>query len=374
MKILLTYKSIFKASDLKLVRYFLLLILYIVLSCSFISIYAQTFTKTFSPVEDLTGAVGSCSTPGTENVSWYKLTVSGVGVLNTTSNTLSAITIELDNSCTGSSANLRLLQLRIKSPTGVCLPVYWGDNVSGNDATTSLSGTQRLTLVTPQFCTQYPNDANTGSGNSNGAYGAHYNNSGVDSPSNLQSTFNGVNANGDWQFIFSEGTVSEPCLKSIGLIFGDVSLHQAIDETSNGNTCATAIINMCRSSICGTTNGKNNEANSPGADQINDVNTTVFNNGTCAWNNANNNDTWVKFRAASTSMTVTVTGQTNQIQSIVVTNPSGDGSACPTLGTEWNYVSCPRDVIYTTTSGGEASHSHTFATVIGQYYYLVVDG
>jgi hypothetical protein len=361
------------ALKMKFFKYTFLLILYIILGFICLHANAQTFSRTWGSPEDLTGAVGSCATPGTEDLSWYKLTVAGVGVLNTTSNALTAITFTVDNSCTGTTANMKLVQLRIMAPDGTCAGVYYGDNASGLDATASLSGTQTMTLITAQNCTDYPNLARTGTGTNRGIFSAKYGTGAADTPTNLQTSFNGVNANGDWKFIFSEGTGSEPCLKFIGLTFGDVSVFNAVDETSNGETCATAI-NMCSRAACVSTNGRNNEANSPGADQVADVNTVNFNNGTCAWNNANNNDVWIKFQAASTSMNIDISSLDQSLQSVVVTHPTGDGSTCPTLGTEWNFVSCPRDAIYTSTSGANYNHNHSFSTTIGQYYYFVIDG
>ncbi len=364
----------FKVLKFELVKFGFLFILYLILAGLCVNLYAQTFTRTWGTSDDLSAAVGSCATPGVEDVSWYRLNVSGVGVLNSTTKALTAITIKLDNSCDAGSVSMRLIQLRVMSPTGTCAGVYYGDNAgAGADASINLSGTQTLTLITPQSCTNYPNSVNTGNGNVQGVFGAKFGNGTTDTPTNLQTTFNGVNADGDWKFIFSEGTASEPCLKSIALTFGDESIYNAFDATALGETCASAI-SMCRKAACLSTNGKNNEANSPGAEQVNDVNTTVFNNGNCAWNNANNNDTWVKFQAASTSVTISVSSLDYQLQSIVVTNPTGNGSVCPAFGTGWNYVSCPRDAVYGSIQGATMNHNHTFATTVGQVYYLVVDG
>lgn len=360
------YHRLKQIKVINLILFFLYLALFFSVFIS--DAFSQTFSATIGSTIDLTGANGSCATPGAGAPNVSSIAVSGVGTLSST-NALIKISVTLDNSCTGSTANLNLVSFRVMSPTGVCAGVYSGG------LSTSASGTNVINLVTPQSCINYPNSANstgsstTASGN-NGWFGAQF--SGV--PTDLTATYNGLAADGTWKIIFSESTTSEPCLVAASLTFGDPNSMAVQDQTANGNTCSSAIV-YCGLPFCAQTNGKTGELNSPGSNTgQGDVSVSTFNNGTCAWNANNNNDVWISFKAVSTSVCINISGLDQQLQSVVVTNPSGDGSTCVANGEQWNVVSCPRDMIYTTTAGTTKNQQHCFSTTVGNTYYLVVDG
>ena len=103
----------------------------------------------------------------------------------------------------------------------------------------------------------------------------------------------------------------------------------------------------------------------------------------CGWNAANNNDVWVRFNATTNGIIcIGISGLVQQLQSIIVTdaNADGDNSECTqaartnTNDPNWIVVSCPRDAIYTTTSGTNSNQQHCFQATAGKTYYLVVDG
>jgi hypothetical protein len=325
---------------------------------------AQTFNANIASPIDLTGANGNCSSPGS-GVNVVEIPVSDVGILNS-SNALNLISVTLSNSCTSGSVNLNLVQYRIMAPDGTCAGVYNGG------LTTTATGSHTINLVSPQPCLRNPNTANGtgGSEGSSGNYGffnAQFGGVGTD----LTSTFNGVDADGTWRIIFSESTSSEPCLEAASIRFGD---PETLNETGNGNTCASPI-NYVGGPLCAGTSGMTGELNSPGSNTgQGDITISTFANGSCEWNGNNNNDVWISFVASSTSVCISISGMAQNLQSIVVSNPTGDGSACPANGEGWNLISCPRNSIYTTTAGTQNNQQHCFSATVGNTYYLVVDG
>ncbi len=338
--------------------------------------YGQTFNSVIPSTIDLTGASGSCAAPGIGTPNLQSINVSGLGVLSATF-ALQEISVTVDNSCTGSSANLNNLQFRIQAPDGTCSAVYWGG------LSTLATGTHVIKLVSPVGCVNSPNSSNS-SGNSNvtgnaGYYAATDN---FGATVNLSTLFSGKNPNGTWYLIFSENTTSEPCLVATSITFGNPAV---VDETANGEDCISAI-NWNGKSICASTTGKSGSVLMPGS--MGGPTKTEFgtiSGSTCGWNGVNNNDTWIKFTATSTSVCIGISGIDLDLQSIVVTdaNSDGDNNPCTTNVTlttastndpRWTLVSCPRNNIYPTTAGSSLNQNHCFAATAGKVYYLVVDG
>jgi hypothetical protein len=335
----------------------------------------KIFTNTISPLINLDGANGSCATPGSSTPSVFNISVSGVGTM-TSVNQLLLASIGLSDCGTGTK-NYRDLQIRIMSPSGQCYGVYSGGLTSNG------SGTHYLNLVSYTTCLNNPNTSNDfntgapflGTGN-NGYFNAQY--SGVPT---YYSNFTGT-ADGTWKIIFSETTASPPCVESIRLIFGD---PKVIDQGTTGDNCSNPIVWDGSSPICANTTGMTGSTQMPGS--IGGPNTNSFgtiNGVTCQWNNANNNDVWIKYTATSTNTCLSISGISGtgiSLQSIVVTDANtNDTDPCTQLprtstnDPNWSVVSCPRNGIYTTTPGTQFNQQHCFTSEIGKTYYLVVDG
>lgn len=338
-----------------------------------IDTYSQlTFNASISsPPVDLTGANGSCATPGVGSPNVFTFSVSGVGTMSST-NTLINITTRFAN-CVG-SYNLNLVSFRIIAPNGTCVGVYDGG------LGTAYGGITEFGLVSSASCLNQPNTSNlpstaTASGfnssSNSGVFSADWGGVGVD----FASTFNGIDANGTWKIVFSESTVSEPCLQSASLSFGNPTVD---DQTGNGNNCTNAIV-WDGGPICASTNGMTSSTQMPGWAGPGASTFGTFNGGiTCDWNGANNNDVWLQFTAQSTTVCINLSGLDNNQQSVVVSDPNTDGDNNPCTGASagqyWNLVSCPNPSAYTTTAGTTINQNHCFTATVGQTYYLVVDG
>ena len=342
----------------------------------------KTFSTVISPNVDLTGANGSCSTPGTTSPHVFSVPVSNVGTASATNQLLLA-SIELNDCGTyegGSfSKNFNLVNIRLMSPSGICYGIY-----NGGLSTTG-TGTHFLNLVSTTTCLTNPNTANApigGAGIMSSGNNGYFNAQFSGSPT-YYSNYTG-NLNGDWKIIFSESTSSEPCIASIRLVFGDPTITP---QTTNGQTCATALVWNGKSPICtATLSSISGSAEMPGSLLGNNTNSFGTIGGqTCEWNNANNNDIWIKYTAttAFTCLTISgINGANNDLQSIVVTDKNADGDGIPctqvsiteTDDPNWIVASCPRNSIYISTIGNEKNQQHCFSSVPGKDYYLVVDG
>ncbi|MFN5785825.1 MAG: T9SS type A sorting domain-containing protein [Flavobacteriia bacterium] len=327
----------------------------------------------------LNGANGSCASPGTSSPNVFSVNVTNVGILSS-SKALCRINVTFTN-CTGSfnvGSNTNPadngVQFRLMAPDGTCFGVYSGGLSS------SYNGTLSFALVSSTSCLNNPNTANMPSGatansfvsNSNsGFFAAGWNGTGLD----LTSSFNGVNANGTWKLIFSETTVSPPCLSSASLVFGNPSVNNQI---GNGDDCSNPIV-WDGGPICASTGGMTSSSQMPGW-QGPGLNTWGnFNGGvSCDWNFANNNDVWIRFVAQSNQVCINISGLDFDSQSVVVSDPNTDGDNNPCTGSGggryWNLISCPRPSIYGATAGTSDCQNHCFSATAGQTYYLVVDG
>ena len=319
-------------------------------------------TSTSLPFDlDLGTNYSACATPGTKSLSF---TVSGVGTLNTTTNQLAQINVRLNAAC---GANINAVACYLKSPSGVCIQI-----ASQMGATTNYSGMPSTFLdysfrnsvsclnKIPEYAA-FPSTVGCEEG-LDGRYGI------FSTVGNIATAFNGINADGTWTIYFFESTANAPCIVSSSIEFGNPT-HS--DQTANGENCATAIL-WDGSPICASTNGKVGSSNLPG------WNGATFTG--CQWNAANNNDVWIKFQPDATDVCIAISGLVDNLQSIIVTDPNADGDNNPCTGagngTYWNVLNCPRtgDNIYAAVTGTSRNQNHCFTAVIGQTYYLVVDG
>lgn len=333
-------------------------------------IKSQSFSASLPGTVDLTGAIATCATATTaSSPNRFSINVSGLSSSLTSTFTLGKIVITLDNSCTGSSANLNLVSIYLRSPNGTCVRIYAGG------LTTTATGTHVLSFVSNTSCANIPSSSN-GSGNSgvtgNGGIYVAYDGS---STVNLTTLFSGENPNGTWSIFFSESTTSEPCLVSANLVFGNPTVT---DQTSTGDNCTNAIT-WDGSPTCASTNTKTASSNMPGwAGPGASTFGTFAGGASCAWNGSNDNDTWIRFTAQSNTVCVNVSSLDQSTQSIVVTDPNTDGDNNPCTGAGsgqyWQLVSCPRPSLYGSTAGSQANQNHCFSATPGQTYFLVVDG
>lgn len=324
---------------------------------------SQIFNTSTSLPFDLDAGTNysNCSSPGTKALSF---SVSGIGVLNTSTNQLAQVNIRLNAAC---GANVNNVICFIKSPSGVCvqLATQMGTttNYSGMPSTFldySFRNSVSCLNKAPDYAA-FPSTVGCEE-SLDGRYGI------FSATGNLATAFNGSNADGTWTIYFFESTANAPCVVSSSIEFGNPT-HT--DHTSNGETCATAIL-WDGSPMCASTNGKTGSSNMPG------WNGSTFSG--CQWNAANNNDVWVKFQPTSTNVCISISGLVNDLQSIIVRDPNTDGDNNPCTGagngTYWTVMNCPRtgDNIYAAVTGTTRNQNHCFTAVVGETYYLVVDG
>ena len=336
-------------------------------------VFAQEFsTNTALPVDlDLGVNYTACGTAGNKA---FTFVVAGVGVLNSTTNQLAQINIRLDATC---GSNIRDIQCWLKSPSGTCV------QISNTMGTTTLYNVVPVNRIDYSFrnnlsClnNKYPDysafpSTTPSASDISGRYGIFA------TVGDISTSFNGQNANGTWTLYFSETAVSAPCVSATALIFGDPT---STDETANGDNCVSAII-WNGAPICAMTNTKAPSANMPGQNGGLFTGPNFSGGVTCDWNNADNNDVWIRFTPSSSNVCIAISGLSNSLQSVVVTDPNTDGDNNPCTGanggTYWTLVSCPRsgpDNIYAAVTGTNRNQNHCFVANPGQNYYLVVDG
>jgi hypothetical protein len=359
---------------------------FVLLMVACIHSYSQkTFSTSISPLVNLTNSNGTCANNGTLGADYFVIPVSTVGTASP-NNQLLLVSIELNNDCYAApkpTVTLDKIGIRVMSPSGQCVAVYGG--TAGGGLSASARGTHFINLVSsnyvPSNCLNYPldNSANAaGSGvlntGNNGYFKTQYD--GTATAYNYTGSLDG-----NWRIIFSENSSGDvACLKSIRLVFGNPTITA---QVNTGQTCATALVWDGTSPICtatlSTATGSNEMPGSitgPGTNDFGTIGGQV-----CEWNNANNNDIWIKYTATTSFTCLTISGLDNQLQSIVVTDANtNDTDPCtqiPKTSTNdpnWTVASCPRPSIYATTSGTEMNQQHCFSSIVGRDYFLVVDG
>jgi hypothetical protein len=345
---------------------------------TYLSTFAQkTFYASYSNIS-LTNSNGSCAVPGGTTPNVFTVSVSGVGALSSL-NQLLLVSVNM-NSCGLSSVNMDRVQIRVISPSGLCVGVYSGG------LSASATGEHSLNLVSSTSCLNNPNTTNDNqagapmfSTGNNGYFNAQFN--GVATNFN---TFNGAVGDGIWRIVFSETSAgTSPCVSRIILTFGNPTVN---NQGTLGDNCSTPIVWDGTAPICGSTSGMAGSVQMPGS--LSGPGSFTFGTiggTTCAWNNANNNDVWIKYTATASNTCISISGLIgggNNIQSIVVTDANVDSDNNPCTGpspsggndSRWRVVSCPRNLIYTTTAGSGLHQQHCFASELGKTYYLVIDG
>lgn len=340
---------------------------FITIICCFSQlIFSQTFNTTTALPVDLDGGTNyaSCASPGTKA---FNFTVSGVGILNGTNNQLAQINFTLSATCGG---NLRDVLCYIKSPAGTCVQISTTMGTTTNytvSPTNQIDYSFRNTTSCFNKAPDYSAFPSTTAAINDGSGRFGF----FSTTGNIQTGFNGQNADGTWTIYFSESATSAPCVTSSELIFGDPSFS---DETGNGDQCVSAI-SWDGGPLCSTSVGMSPSTNTPGVNSSNS-----FASQPCEWNNSNDNTVWIEFTATQTDVCVNISGITDNQQSIIVSDPNTDGDGNPCTGANggryWTIESCPRtgDDIYAAVTGTNRNHTHCFTATIGETYYLVIDG
>jgi hypothetical protein len=193
----------------------------------------------------------------------------------------------------------------------------------------------------------------------------------------------GENPNGDWRLQITENTTDEITFERIDIIFGPALTITDVTSTSSNNECSQSTCINSQEIIIASNNAySEGDTNYPGSPIS-----------ACSWNGANNNSSWFKFTASSTSAYITLSGLraiatgSNDMQPIVFSRSGGCNSGTfnvPNGG-------CPDDISrnnteYLSANGGGTSSSpyssgitaNTEFTLsgltVGQTYYLYVDG
>ena len=297
------------------------------------------------------------------------IAVSGIGVLNSSTNLLKQINLSLGSaSC---QRNLNTYDFSLTSPSGT---VY---NFIAN-----FSGTSTNMWVDIKF-RDHPALEKVNQYSSPGVWfpysiGYHA----VDSDNSFASTFNGQNANGNWTFTMCEQDIvaNNIAFNKIELVFGSKIQVNDVTSNTNNNDCSNA---TCIGSDGVITVGTNNsysgtDPNYPG----NPVSG-------CDWNGANNNSAWFRFVPSSSSAMITLSGIHNgatqiETQPIVFMRSGGCNSGTFTVPNG----GCPNDETYNNSSyvgaqsalspytGGISGNAefNLSGLTVGQTYYLYVDG
>lgn len=354
--------------------------------------YPSNFSGTISPPLNGTSNCGAISFPLTNSpLLAITFDVSGVNTLNTTTNTLYRIDIELnfDFGCgtytSGQKPNQDDdLQLILVAPDGTCALIYNADwSSTGGNFSYSVAHNQVIGLSSVGCSLQNPTGQALSTSVVNYTPNSTSNFGVFASVSDLVSTFNGVDANGTWTILMDNTSTNRPfCIASANtkLFFASNEIN---DEIGNGGQCVDAVV-WNGSPTCLTTDNQPVSPNLPGWNGGPDGtqgNFDNFNNGACLWNAQNNNSVWIEFTPQSNEeICLSINGIDNgeAQQSIIVTDPNTDGDNNPCTGagngSYWDVVSCPNGPIYNGTAGSASNQMHCFIPTPGQTYYIVVDG
>jgi hypothetical protein len=313
------------------------------------------------------GGWGSAST--TSECLTRTIAVSGLSLLNTSTNQLIQINVNI-----GSSSCLRDLStydFSLTSPTGT---VYnFISNLGGASTTSTYANIKFRDHPALERVNQY---------SSPGAwfpYSIGY--YAVETDNSFASTFNNQNPNGNWTFSMCEqddGSGSGISFSSVELIFGPTIKTNDLTTSSANNECTgVACIGSDGFVTIGTNNGYASEDAStwPGT-------TTAG----CSWNGANNNSAWFSFIASATTAYLTLSGihsGINQIetQPIIFSRSGGCSSGtysvpsggCPEFNANFSpYLEAQADPYVNGISGNV--QFNLSGLTIGQTYYLYIDG
>ena len=183
--------------------------------------------------------------------------------------------------------------------------------------------------------------------------------------------FNGIDPNGVWTVTITEtSTATGGQFNRVDLVFKSPFTVQDYTTLNSYDNCSTPYCLGSAEIIVASNNGFTNQ---PG-DMYN-PNTT-----SCSWNAAQNNSAWFKFRAAQSSVGITISGITGNLQ-ILAINAGADNNPCtPTDNTILN-GGCPElssNDTYSTpqyTNGSTKNNQLNLSGLtIGNFYYFIVDG
>jgi hypothetical protein len=187
------------------------------------------------------------------------------------------------------------------------------------------------------------------------------------------SIFNGKNPLGKWEVVITESAAAgsdDYKLDFVELVFGPAFTEN--DVRASGDNCASAV-GLNSGIYLGSTAYNPGPTNAKTVETW-DPSTTM---GGCNWNASNDNSQWFAFIANKTKVSLSISGLlydgvvNNKLQSIVVENQL---TPCSGSSTNWNLAACPIGGSYPSNTGTYANHRLDFNAVIGNTYYLVIDG
>lgn len=190
---------------------------------------------------------------------------------------------------------------------------------------------------------------------------------------NSFASVNGDNPNGTWTFEMIESSSYTQAFSKVELVFGSPYNYEDISSSTSktNDVCSTPKCMSTGTILKATISGYSGDVNDPAV-------ASPFPSG-CQWNAAKNNSAWFYFTANSTTATISISGVTSLIQTLVV-NPSNKCVAgsqtvptggCPISAVNDTYVN-PR---YTGTSGSSNNQQFNLSSLTpGNQYALIVDG
>jgi hypothetical protein len=312
---------------------------------------AQTFSNSTAAAHDSWNSANAWGTAFSRSI-----VVSGLASsLSSSGTVLQQINLTLGNGVT-TGLNLSTYAMRIKSPTGTIINIC----ASGGFAATSVTNVN----------IKYRDDAllNAPSSSTQEPYSVGYYRVAT---SNSYSTVNGENPNGTWTFEMIEGTSTEIAFSKVELVFGPILTYQDITATTTNDACSSPQCISTGTILKATINGYSGNANDPNV-------SPTYPSG-CQWNAAKNNSAWFYFTANSTTATITISGVSAIVQSLVVNAASQCVSGSQTVPTG----GCPTDAVndtyksprYSGTSGSSNNQQFNLSSLTpGNRYALVVDG
>ncbi|MBU6158917.1 MAG: autotransporter-associated beta strand repeat-containing protein [Bacteroidetes bacterium] len=313
--------------------------------------------------------------------------VSNVGVLNTSTSVLRQINLSIGNNGACAKA-LNTYSFSLRAPNGTVYKFVKGLTTTGTSVWANIQFRDHPAL---ERINQYPTTVQQEyfpysigyygvEGSRASARYAANNRYSSASQSIFISTFNGINANGDWKLIIEKnnGTAGGISLEKAELFFGPKIATKDVTGNTINNSCEFATcFGSDASVIIGTNNGYlQDDPNYPG-ESVNG----------CSWNGANNNSAWYYFFASSSTANVTVSGlksitnTTSADMQLIVLDGGSNG-----CGTNWAVPAggCPKS---TNNNASYVNSSNPYSNGItanvefkltgltaGKQYYLMVDG
>ncbi|WP_187658261.1 gliding motility-associated C-terminal domain-containing protein [Flavobacterium macrobrachii] len=183
--------------------------------------------------------------------------------------------------------------------------------------------------------------------------------------------FNGIDPNGVWTVTITETS------SATGGRFNNVDLVFKSPYTVQDYTSLTSYDNCSTPYCLGTAEiivASNNEFTNQAGDMFNP------NTVSCNWNAAQNNSAWFKFRAAQTSLGITISGITGNLQ-ILAIDAGIDNNPCTSSDNIVLSGGCPTSSVNDTYSSPQYTNGSTknnqlnlSGLTIGKFYYFIVDG